>query len=28
MDPEGKYVTHFSYGTGADELAEKLNKIL
>ena len=28
MDPEGKYATHFSYGTGADELAEKLNKIL
>jgi len=28
MDPDGKYVTHFSYGTGADELAEKLNKIL
>ena len=28
MDPEGRYVTHFSYGTGADELAEKLNKIL
>jgi protein SCO1/2 len=28
MDPEGKYVTHFSYGTSADELAEKLNKIL
>ena len=28
MDPEGKYVTHFSYGTGTDELAEKLNKIL
>jgi protein SCO1/2 len=26
--PDGKYVTHFSYGTGADELAEKLNKIL
>ena len=28
MDPDGKYVTHFSYGTVADELAEKLNKIL
>ena len=28
MDPEGRYVTHFSYGTSADELAEKLNKIL
>lgn len=28
MDPEGKYVTHFTYGTGADEMAEKLNKIL
>jgi protein SCO1/2 len=28
MDPEGKYAAHFSYGTGADELAEKLNKIL
>ena len=23
MDPEGRYVTHFSYGTSADELAEK-----
>ena len=28
MDPEGKYVTHFSYGTSADEIAEKLGKIL
>ena len=28
MDPEGKYVTHFSYGTSADEMAEKLGKIL
>jgi protein SCO1/2 len=28
MDPEGKYVTHFTYGTSADEMAEKLNKIL
>jgi protein SCO1/2 len=28
MDPEGRYVTHFSYGTGVDEMAEKLNKNL
>jgi len=28
MDPEGKYVTHFSFGTSADEMAEKLNKIV
>jgi protein SCO1/2 len=28
MDPEGKYATHFTYGTSADEMAEKLNKIL
>ena len=28
IDPEGRYVTHFSYGTGTDEMAEKLNKIL
>ena len=28
MDPEGRYVTHFSYGTSADELAEKLGKFL
>jgi protein SCO1/2 len=28
MDPEGKYVTHFSYGNSADEMAEKLNKII
>jgi protein SCO1 len=28
VDPEGRYVTHFSYGTSADEMAEKLGKIL
>ena len=28
MDPEGRYVTHFSYGTSVDEMAEKLGKIL
>lgn len=28
MDPQGRYVTHFSYGTSADQMAEKLNKIL
>jgi len=28
MDPEGRYVTHFSYGTSADEMAEKLKNIL
>jgi protein SCO1 len=28
MDPEGKYVTHFSFGTSADDMAEKLDKIL
>ena len=28
MDPEGRYVTHFSYGTSAEEMAEKLRKIL
>ncbi len=28
MDPEGRYVTHFSYGMSADEVAEKLGKLL
>ena len=28
MDPEGRYVTHFSYGTSAKEMAEKLGKVL
>jgi protein SCO1/2 len=28
MDPEGRYVTHFSYGTSAEQMAEKLGKIL
>ena len=28
MDPEGRYATHFSYGTSVDEMAEKLGKIL
>jgi protein SCO1 len=28
MDPEGRYVTHFSYGLSADQLAEKLGKSL
>jgi protein SCO1/2 len=28
MDPEGRYVTHFSYSTNADQMAEKLGKIL
>jgi protein SCO1/2 len=28
MDPEGRYVTHFSYGLGADQMAEKLGKSL
>jgi protein SCO1 len=28
MDPGGRYVTHFSYGTSADEIAEKLGKFL
>jgi protein SCO1/2 len=28
MDPEGRYVTHFSYGTNAEQMAEKLSKIL
>jgi protein SCO1/2 len=27
MDPEGRYVTHFSYGLSADQLAEKLGKL-
>jgi protein SCO1 len=28
MDPEGRYVTHFSYGPSADQMAEKLEKSL
>ncbi len=28
MGPEGNYVTHFTYGTSADDMATKLNKIL
>ena len=28
MDPEGRYVTHFSYGLSADQMAEKLGKSL
>jgi protein SCO1 len=28
MDPEGRYVTHFSYGLSAEQLAEKLGKLL
>lgn len=28
MDPEGRYVTHFSYGLSADQMAEKLEKLL
>jgi len=28
MDPEGRYVTHFSYGTSAEEIAEKLGRVL
>jgi len=28
MDPEGRYVTHFSYGLSADQMAEKLGKFL
>ena len=28
MDPEGRYVTHFSYGLSADQMAEKLEKSL
>lgn len=28
MDPEGRYVTHFSYGLSADQMAEKLGKLL
>jgi protein SCO1 len=28
MDPEGRYVTHFSYGHSADQMAEKLGKSL
>jgi protein SCO1/2 len=28
MGPDGKYVTHFSYGNSAEELAEKLDKLL
>jgi protein SCO1/2 len=28
MDPEGRYVTHFSYGLSADQMAEKLVKLL
>jgi protein SCO1/2 len=28
MDPEGRYVTHFSYGLNADQMAEKLGKLI
>jgi protein SCO1 len=28
MDAEGRYVTHFSYGLSADQMAEKLEKLL
>jgi protein SCO1 len=28
MDPEGRYVTHFSYGISAEQMAEKLEKLL
>jgi protein SCO1 len=28
MDPEGRYVAHFSYGTSAEEIAEKLGRLL
>jgi protein SCO1/2 len=28
MDPEGRYVTHFSHGLSADQMAEKLGKSL
>jgi protein SCO1 len=28
MDPEGRYVTHFSYGLSTDQMAEKLGKSL
>ena len=28
MDPEGRYVKHFSYGLSADQMAEKLEKSL
>jgi protein SCO1/2 len=28
MDPEGRYVTHFSYGLSTDQMAEKLEKLL
>jgi protein SCO1/2 len=28
MDPEGRYVTHFSYGLSAEQMAEKLGKYL
>lgn len=28
MDPEGRYATHFSYGLSADQMAEKLGKLL
>jgi protein SCO1 len=28
MGPDGKYVTHFSYGISAEEMAQKLDKLL
>jgi protein SCO1 len=28
MDPSGKYLAHFPYGMGADQLAEKLGRLL
>ena len=28
MDPDGQYLAHFPYGTGAQEMAEKLDRFL
>jgi protein SCO1/2 len=28
MDPNGRYLAHFPYGTGAQEMAEKLSRFL
>ncbi|MAU41469.1 MAG: SCO family protein [Kordiimonas sp.] len=28
MDPEGRYVSHFSYGTAPEQIAQKLGKII
>jgi cytochrome oxidase Cu insertion factor (SCO1/SenC/PrrC family) len=28
MDPQGKYLAHFTYGTSAEDMAQALNRFL